>query len=339
MPSSDEIFMRAALREARKGLGRTSPNPAVGCVIVRGGKIIARGWHHAAGQPHAEIEALRQLPSARGCSVYVTLEPCSTHGRTPPCSEALITAGVKRVIYGATDPNPAHRGRAKQLLEAAGIRVTEGVLGAECQELNEGWNHWIATGMPFVIAKCGMSLDGRIDSPPHQRWITSEAARRDAMKRRAQVDAILVGAATVRTDNPRLTLRGVKGRQPLRVVWSRSGELPADCHLLTDEWREFTRVYRGRSLKQVLRDLGKRGVTQVLIEGGGETLGAALDQHLVQRVEIYIAPLLTGGQVSAFGGRGAGSNEQAWVLQHPRYKKLGSDLKICGRIVRNQKQN
>lgn len=339
MPSTDETFMRAALREARRDLGRTSPNPAVGCVIVRAGKIVARGWHRAAGRPHAEIEALRQLPSARGGTVFITLEPCSTHGRTPPCSEALIAAGVTRVVYGATDPNPAHRGRAKQLLEAAGIRVTEGVLADECTELNEGWNHWIVTGMPFVIAKCGMSLDGRIDSPPGQRWITSEAARRDAMKRRAQVDAILVGAATVRTDNPQLTLRGVRGRQPLRVVWSRTGALPANCHLLTDEWREWTRVYCGRSLRQVLRDLGKRGITQILIEGGGETLGTALDQNLIQRVEIYVAPLLTGGQIPAFGGRGASSNEQAWVLQNPRYKKIGPDLKISAQVARFQKKN
>jgi len=339
MPSHDETFMRAALREARKGLGRTSPNPAVGCVIVRGGKIVSRGWHRAAGRPHAEIEALRKLRSARGCEVFITLEPCSTHGRTPPCTEALIAAGVKRVVYGATDPNPAHRGRARALLERAGIRVTEGVLGAECTELNEGWNHWIVTGMPFVIAKCGMTLDGRIDSPPGRRWLTGEAARRDAMRRRAQVDAILVGAGTVRADNPRLTLRGVRGRQPRRVVWSRSGQLPADCHLLTDEWRERTEVTRGRSLRQVLRNLGRQGVVQVLIEGGGETLGAALDGGLVQRVEIYVAPLITGGRVPAFGGRGVGSNAAAWHLQNPRYTKIGPDLKISARLVSLRKKN
>lgn len=332
MTMSDEFFMRQALKEARRGLGQTSPNPAVGCVIVRKGKVAARGWHRAAGKPHAEIEALRQLPSARGCDVFITLEPCSTEGRTPPCTDALIKSGARRVIYGATDPNPRHRGRARRLLTKAGIEVVAGILADECAALNEGWNHWIVTGMPFVIAKCGMSLDGRIDSPPGQRWLTGESSRRDAMKLRARVDAILVGAETVRTDNPHLTLRGIKGRQPLRVVWSRHGNLPPDCHLLTDEWRERTHIYQGKGLRAVLQDLGKRGITQVLIEGGGQTLGAALDQRLIHRVEIYLAPILTGGKIPAFGGRGVGGNVAALGLIDPLYRKIGTDLKISARI-------
>jgi diaminohydroxyphosphoribosylaminopyrimidine deaminase/5-amino-6-(5-phosphoribosylamino)uracil reductase len=211
--AGDEALMRAALAEARKGLGKTGPNPAVGAVISKNGKILSRGWHRGAGKPHAEIEALRNLKNpalARGATFHVTLEPCSTHGRTPPCTEAIIQAGFARVVFGATDPNPKHAGRAKEILEDAGIQTLSGVLGEECTLLNRAWNKWIATGLPFVTAKAGMSLDGRIASPPDRRWITSEAARRDAMRLRAECGAVLVGAETVRTDNPQLTIRGLR---------------------------------------------------------------------------------------------------------------------------------
>ena len=234
----DEKFMRLALREARRGIGSTSPNPAVGAVIVRSGRVIAKGWHKRAGQPHAEVEALRALKNpaaAKGATIYITLEPCCTHGRTPPCTEALIAAGFARVVLGATDPNPAHAGRAVPILKKAGIRVTCGILAAECEALNVAFNKWGATGMPFVIAKAGMSLDGRLSRPPGEgQWLTSALSRADAMHLRASVDAILIGAGTLRTDNPRLTLRGVAGRQPLRVVITRSGRIPNDAHLFTD---------------------------------------------------------------------------------------------------------
>jgi diaminohydroxyphosphoribosylaminopyrimidine deaminase/5-amino-6-(5-phosphoribosylamino)uracil reductase len=334
MAKADDLkFMRAALREAERGLGHTSPNPAVGAVIVRGGKIVARGFHRKAGQPHAEIEALRALKEpelARGATLYVTLEPCSTHGRTPPCVEAILRAGFARVVIGAIDPNPAHAGRGVGLLRAGKVKVTTGVLEAECRALNVAFNKWIVTGMPWVIAKAGMSLDGRLTRPPGEgQWITNPASRADAQQLRARVDAILIGAGTLRADNPRLTVRGVPGaRQPWRVVVTRGGALPADAHLFKDAHRNRTIVYHRQPLRAVLRDLGKRGVTGVLIEGGTRVLGEAFDRRLVDEVQFYVAPVLLGGPAVVVGGRGVGATIEAPQLVDPTYAQVGDDLKI-----------
>lgn len=329
-------MMRLAIREARRGLGKTHPNPAVGAILVRNEKILARGWHRAAGQPHAEIEALKKTSSARGATLYVTLEPCSTHGRTPPCTSAILEAGIARVVYGATDPNPKHAGRAAKILHKAGVEVVSGVLAEECSLLNRAWNKWIATGLPFVTAKAGMSLDGRIASPPGRRWITSNVSRRDAMKLRAECGAILVGAETIRTDNPSLTVRGLQvAQQPLRVVWSRSGRIPNESLILTDAHRDRTLVFKGKSLRAVLRDLGGRGITHVLIEGGGRTLGEAFDKELVDRVVFYIAPVLLGGPIPAVGGLGVADNESRIRLLNPVYKKSGPDIRIEAEIARS----
>jgi len=328
--------MRAAMAEARKGSGLTHPNPAVGAVIVKGSRILARGWHRAAGLPHAEIEALSNLKNraaARGATIFVTLEPCSTHGRTPPCTQALIETGIARVVYGARDPNPLHAGRADALLRAAGIAVTPGVLAADCAALNSAWNKWISTGLPFVIAKAGMSLDGRIGSPPGRRWITSPESRADAMDLRASSGAILVGGGTIRADNPKLTVRGRPGAaQPWRAIWTRTADLPPGSHIFTDRHRARTLVYSGRSLRQVLRDLGRRGVQQVLIEGGGRTLGEAFDRHLVDRIVFYIAPVLLGGPVPAVAGRGAGSIADGYDLENLCYRVTGGDLRVQGDV-------
>lgn len=332
--------MRLALREARRGVGRISPNPAVGAVIVSAkGKLLARGWHRAAGMPHAEIEAARRLARpalARGATLYVTLEPCSTHGRTPPCVEAIIGAGFARVVVGATDPNPAHAGRGLRKLSAAGIEVTAGVLAEEAAALNRGFNKWIVTGFPFVIAKCALSLDGRITRLQSEgQWLTSDRSRADAHRLRARVDAILVGAGTVRADDPSLTVRGVRGAtQPWRVVVTRSGKLPAKARLLTDEHRERTLVYKGRSLAWVLRDLGRRGVTSVLIEGGAQVLGEAFDRRLVDRVQFYIAPLLLGGSKVAIGGRGISTA----LIENAEYRRIGDDLVLAGDVRRPRKR-
>jgi diaminohydroxyphosphoribosylaminopyrimidine deaminase/5-amino-6-(5-phosphoribosylamino)uracil reductase len=334
----DETWMRLALREARRGVGRTSPNPVVGAVIVSArGKLLAKGWHRAAGCPHAEVEAIRRLARpalARGAMLYVTLEPCSTQGRTPPCVDAIIAAGFARVIVAAIDPNPAHAGRGLTTLRAAGVEVAQGVLGAEAAALNRAFNQWIVTGLPLVIAKCALSLDGRITRLPSEGpWLTSERSRADAHRLRAQVDAILIGAGTLRADNPRLTVRGVRGaRQPWRVVLTRSGDLPADAHLFTDEHRERTLVYKKRSLPVVLRDLGARGVTSVLIEGGMQVLGEAFDRRLVDRVRFYIAPLLLGGPKLSIGGRGAASSLAAPVIVYPEYRRIGGDLVLSGDV-------
>ena len=333
---ADEKFMRAALSEARKGIGRTHPNPAVGAVIVKGGKILAKGWHRGAGQPHAEVEAIRAMKGkpAKGATIYVTLEPCSTQGRTPPCTDAIREAGFSRVVYGATDPNPAHAGRAKKLLTRSGIEVINGVLGEECTAINRDWNKWIVTGLPYVTAKAGMTLDGRISSLPGSRWITSEESRADAMKLRARVDAILVGGETVRADNPKLTLRGIKsGLQPWRVVVTKSGRLPSNAHLFTDEFRDRTLVFKNKPLRRVLEELGKRGVVSVMIEGGGRTLGDAFDHGLVDEVQFYYAPILSGGPTPAVGGKGVKDNEQAIRLVDPAYRKIGPDIRLTARVA------
>lgn len=334
----DERFMRAALREARRGLGHTSPNPAVGAVIVRGGRIVARGFHRQAGMPHAEIEALRALKNpafATGATIYVTLEPCSTHGRTPPCVDAIIGAKLARAVIGTVDPNPAHAGRGIELLRSAGIEVVRGVLDSECRELNAAFNKWIVTKLPLVIAKAGMSLDGRLTRPPGEgQWLTSEAARADVHQLRAQVDAILIGAGTLRADNPRLTVRGIPGaRQPWRVVVAGREPLRRDAHVFTDEHRDRTLVYRGKSLRAVLRDLGKKQITSVLIEGGARVFGEAFDRRLVDRVQFYLAPLLCGGPVVVVGGKGAGSTAESLALLDPVYTRIGADLRLTARVA------
>jgi diaminohydroxyphosphoribosylaminopyrimidine deaminase/5-amino-6-(5-phosphoribosylamino)uracil reductase len=308
----DALLMQVALKEAKKGEGKTAPNPLVGAVIARDGEMLSSGYHAKAGSLHAEIEALRHLKcisDACGATLYVTLEPCSTFGKTSPCTKAIIDAGVKRVVYGATDPNPLHQGEAEKILSAAGIEVVTGVLTKECQELNKHWNHRMQTGLPWVIAKYGMSLDGRISSFPGRRWITSEKSRRDAMRLRAQVEAILVGGGTIRDDDPSLTLRGLSKKerpfsQPWRIVWSRSGDIPRSAQVLTDKECSKTIVLTERSLRRALQDLAERGISSVLIEGGGRTLGEAFDNHLVDEVRFYVAPIMIGGPVLAVGGIG-----------------------------------
>jgi diaminohydroxyphosphoribosylaminopyrimidine deaminase/5-amino-6-(5-phosphoribosylamino)uracil reductase len=330
----DERFMRAALNEAKKALGRTSPNPAVGAVLVAGNKIIARGHHRRAGAPHAEMDCLDQLGGKipKGSTLYVTLEPCSTTGRTGPCVEKIVRYGVQTVVVGTIDPNPLHQGRGITFLKNAGIKVRSGILADECASLNEAFNKWIVSGRPFVIAKCGMSLDGRLVRPQDEpRWITDTAARRHAQTLRSQVDAILVGAETVRVDDPWLTVRGVRRpKQPLRVVITRSGNLPRNARIFTDRFAKQTLVYRGKSLEFVLRDLGQKNITSMLIEGGGDVLGQALDQHIIDKVQIYLGPILTGGRVVAFSGRGAARTETAARLTGVWYQEVGQNICIIG---------
>jgi diaminohydroxyphosphoribosylaminopyrimidine deaminase / 5-amino-6-(5-phosphoribosylamino)uracil reductase len=335
MPA-DEEFMREAIREARRGAGATHPNPAVGAVIVSGQTIVAKGWHRAAGSPHAEIEALKRARQrARGATLYITLEPCSTQGRTPPCTRAIIEAGLGRVVFGATDPNRKHSGRAAALLSRAGIEVHGGVLAGPCAALNREWNKWIATGMPYVIAKAAMTLDGRINSSPESRWITGEASRRDAMKLRSRVQAILVGGGTVRVDDPQLTVRGIShSSQPLRVVWTKSGQLPASARIFTDEYRDRTIVLTGISLGSALRELGSREIASVLIEGGGRVLGEAFDASLVDEVCFYMAPILVGGAIPATSGRGVRDNEHAVRLSSVQFKRIGSEVRLTATVLR-----
>jgi len=330
----DKQFMRAALREARKTLGQTSPNPAVGAVLVIDDRIVANGHHREAGLDHAEIECLRNFGAAvpARATLYVTLEPCSTAGRTAPCTDAILKAGVRSVAIGAIDVNPRHSGKGVMQLRNAGVKVRQGVLADECARLNEAFNKWIVTGQPFVIAKCGMSLDGRLTRPVEEpRWITGPSARRHARELRAHVDAVLVGAETLRADNPRLTVRGARrARQPWRVVLTRSGKLPRRARLFSDHLAARTLIYKSKSLADVVKDLGKRGITSVLIEGGGDVLGQALDARLIDKVQLYVGPILAGGPVIAFPGRGADTTPNALRLRNVSYRRIGQSVCITG---------
>jgi diaminohydroxyphosphoribosylaminopyrimidine deaminase/5-amino-6-(5-phosphoribosylamino)uracil reductase len=328
----DEEFMRAALNEAKKALGQTSPNPAVGAVLVVGNRIVAKGHHRGAGRDHAEVECLRNFaaPVPARAALYVTLEPCSTEGRTAPCTNAILQARVRNVVVGAIDVNPRHSGNGIVQLRNAGVSVREGVLADDCAQINEAFNKWIVTGRPFVIAKCGMSLDGRLTRPAGEsRWITGGSARRHAHQLRPEVDAILVGAETVRVDNPRLTVRGVRGaRQPWRVVLTRSEKLPQHAHLFSDRFSSRTLIYQHKTLASVLKNLGDRNVTSVLIEGGGEVLGQALDARLIDKLQLYLGPILTGGSVIAFPGRGAEKAVNALRLRRVSYRQIGQSVCI-----------
>jgi diaminohydroxyphosphoribosylaminopyrimidine deaminase/5-amino-6-(5-phosphoribosylamino)uracil reductase len=328
----DEKFMRAALKEAKKGLGQTSPNPMVGAVLVVGDQIVSRGHHRGAGRAHAEVDCLRDFGATlpAGATLYVTLEPCSTEGRTAPCTNAILQAGIKNVVVGAIDVNPRHSGRGIVQLRSSGVSVREGVLADDCARINEAFNKWIVTERPFVIAKCGMSLDGRLTRPPGEsRWITGRSARLHAQQLRAGVDAVLVGANTVRTDNPRLTVRSIRGaQQPRRVVLTSSGRLSRRAYLFSDQFSSRTLIYQRQSLAAVLENLGKRGVMSVLIEGGGDVLGQAIDARLIDRLQLYLGPILTGGPVVAFPGRGAETAAKALRLRNVSYRQSGQSICI-----------
>ncbi len=338
----DENFMRQALAEALKSVGRTSPNPAVGAVIVRGEEVIARGHHRAAGEPHAEIEALRAVPQTetgaqRGAEMFVTLEPCSTTGRTGACTSALIEAGLKRVVIGTIDPNPAHAGAGVEILRNAGIEVDTGVLEPECRELNAAFHKWIVSGRPLVIAKAAITLDGHLTRRRGEgRWITSPEARDHAHRTlRARVDAILIGANTLRQDDPALTVRlpgdhNPPSRQPRRIILTRSGELPETARVFTDQYQALTEVYRNRPLGDVLADLGARQMTSVLLEGGAQVLTEAFRDDLVDRVQFYIAPILAGQFPLGDQPIVVGDLPASLEIEAPQWQQIGRDVCLTG---------
>lgn len=338
--SEDERFMHEALAEGPKGLGTTSPNPPVGAVVVRDGEVIGRGWHERAGEAHAERRAFADaikhhgVGAARGATLYVTLEPCSTHGRTPPCTDAILEAGIARVVVSATDPNPAHAGAGLDLLRAAGVEVTTGVLEKEGRDLIRFFACHITTGRPWVIAKTAATLDGRTTLPEGMgQWISNEAAREDVQSWRRQCDAILVGGETFRRDNPALTLRGKWGEgrpQPWRVVLSASGDLPRTHRLFTDENRDRTLVHTGLTFAQSLDRLGELGVCAVMLESGGRLLARALEEGLVDEAILYFAPLLGGGKSRLFPLDGLVAR-----IEDPEYLAIGDNLRVRGRIAKS----
>jgi diaminohydroxyphosphoribosylaminopyrimidine deaminase/5-amino-6-(5-phosphoribosylamino)uracil reductase len=334
MPS-DVSFLRRALELARLGSGLTLPNPRVGAVLVRRGKIIGEGFHLRAGTPHAEVHAVADAKKrghrVEGATLYVTLEPCSTQGRTPPCTGLILREKIARVVYAATDPNPAHAGAAQRLLKRAGVEVSHGLLAKEAAELNRDFNWYIMKRRPWVVAKIALSLDGRITTPPSDdRWLTSPAARQAAHELRWESDAILIGAETARADNPKLTVRlpGRKGKlQPWRVVMTRTGRLPKTLHLFSDAHKDRTLVFRGPPLKTVLTELGRREVAHVLIEGGGQILTEAFRQKLVNEVAFFIAPAAMGTATRALKKLGAPVR-----LRDVRYESVGPDL-LCRALL------
>ncbi len=264
--ATDLPYLRLALRLARRAYGLTSPNPLVGAVLVKRSRVIGQGWHHRAGESHAEIEALRDATrrglSPTGATLYVTLEPCCTHGRTPPCTDAIIAAGIKRVVAAATDPNPAHAGRGFEVLRGAGIEVVHDLLASEATRLNEAFNHWIVHRTPFVTVKAAMTLDGKIATASGEsKWITGEQSRAHAMQLRLGADAVLVGVNTVRADDPSLTVRGqksgVRSQEPevrsqkvlkpvRRLVLDSRARTPLTAKLVSDEFAGLTTIFVGK---------------------------------------------------------------------------------------------
>lgn len=337
----DVAWMRRALALAHKGLGLTSPNPCVGAILVKNNREIGSSFHPKAGASHAEVlaiaDAKKRKKNIYGSTLYVTLEPCSTFGKTPPCVDAIIPSGIVRVVVGATDPNPKHAGRAFQQLRKHGIQVTPGVLAEECAHLNRAFNHWITTGQPWVIAKIAMSLDGRIS--PHPRYgsrrITSSAAIRRAHLYRLMSDAIIVGAETVRKDNPRLTVRlgklSQKKIQPWRVIVTRTGRIPLNAHLLKDNHRNRTLTFRNQSISKILKTLGKKEVTCVLLEGGGKLLASAFEANLVHEIAFFIAPKLIGGKTFALSTQ-AFFGTKGHAIKNFSCEKIGSDLLLQGYV-------
>ena len=341
---TDADWMHLALEEARKGLGRTAPNPPVGAVLVKDGKLLGKGWHRAAGQPHAEREALaaaREQHGAdaiQGSTIYITLEPCSTTGRTPPCTEGLIEAGIERVVYSCVDANGDHAGRSDDLLKAAGVEVENGVLADEVEPLLHPFFKVQKTGLPWVIWKTAMSLDGRLTRPPGEgQWLTGEEARADVQVLRSQVDAILTSGETVRRDKPALTIRApelLEGRpQPWRVVFSRDeATLPRDAALFTDDHCERTLIRSREDLEGSLRRLAKeQGVLSCMTEAGGVFSAALLEAGLVDEVVVYLAPLICGGPHPAMAGAGL---PESLKLLDPEYLQLGEDVRLRARIGR-----
>lgn len=362
MPDTDLHYMKRALRLARKGRGKTSPNPMVGAVVVKNGAVVGEGIHPGPGAPHAEVIALEQAGRrAKGATLYTNLEPCChTEKRTPPCIDAILKSGVRRVVVAMSDPNPLVSGRGLDLLRKAGVAVTEGVLREEAERLNEVFIKYITTQRPFVTLKVAMTLDGRIATAEgSSRWITGEAARLEVHRLRSEVDAVLVGIGTVLADDPMLTARRPGMRNPIRIVIDPHLKTPLKARLVASVSEAPTLLIttasassekirkleksgvqvallphsKGKiSFEALFERLGKSGVTSVLIEGGGRVNGTALRAGVVDKVVFYVAPkLLCGDDArSAVAGQAIPILDEALLLDDIRIRKRGGDLRIEG---------
>ncbi len=358
---TDIDYMKLALNLAKRAEGRTSPNPLVGAVIVKSDQIIGKGYHHYAGGAHAEINALNEAGiEAKGADLYVNLEPCSHYGKTPPCSQAIIAAGIKRVIIGMKDPNPIVAGRGIKILKEAGIEVEIGVLEEECKRLNEVFIKYITIERPFVILKNALTLDGKIATKSgDSRWISGEESRLLVHKLRDKVDGILVGIGTVLADNPRLTTRlPDDGRDATRIILDSKLRIPLDANLVVEDSSASTIIIttsKGNNdkkerlqelgvevieigaeinLEDVLKELGKREFSSLLVEGGSRINTAFLEGGLVDKVYYFIAPKIIGGEdaIQAVAGRGVERVKDGIKIIDKEVKMLGEDILLVGYV-------
>lgn len=354
---NDKQFMKQAIDLAAAAKGLTSPNPTVGAVIVQDSEVVGYGAHTQAGGPHAEVLAIEMAgEQTNGATLYVTLEPCSHYGKTPPCVEQIIRAGIKCVHVSMQDPNPLVSGKGIELLREAKIDVLTGLYEKEARLLNEDWVKYITLGLPFITVKTAMSLDGKIATRTgNSKWITAEVSRENVHRLRHENDAIMVGAGTVIADDPSLTTRGVEaGRNPLRIIIDANLDIPLTAKVISDNKAEtwiFTnldlatekaqellelgvKVYaiQPDRLIEVFKLLGEHEITSVLIEGGSELIGSLFDQRLIDKYITFIAPKLIGGRdaITSIGGIGIANMSEAVTINEIKYDKVGEDICISG---------
>jgi diaminohydroxyphosphoribosylaminopyrimidine deaminase/5-amino-6-(5-phosphoribosylamino)uracil reductase len=356
----DQQWMKRALRLAEKGRGRTSPNPMVGAILVKDGKVVGEGYHAKTGEAHAEIIALQQArEEARGAILYLNLEPCTHYGKTPPCAPQVIEAGVKRVVIGMEDPNPLVKGKGIEILRKAGLDVAVGILEKECRRVNEAFCKYILKKEPFVILKVAATLDGKMATRNgDSKWISGEASRRFVHKLRDQVDGVMVGIGTVLKDDPLLTARIRGGRDPYRIVLDSRLKVPEEAKVIgtspskaiiattelapKDKIEKFEKrgvqvlvldSKEGRvNLKSCLSKLGEIGMMNLLVEGGSQVNGSFLDEGLIDKLLLFLSPRLIGDHqaLGIFGGRGVFILPKAIVLKEIKTKRLGEDILLEG---------
>ena len=329
----DEFYMARALELVRNALGETAPNPLVGAVVVKDGVILGEGWHHRAGEPHAEPLAIANAGDCRGATLYVTLEPCCTTGRTPPCTKRIIEAGIKRVVFGVQDANPKHVGAAVKILSDAGIQVTDGCLQEQCRRINQDFFWWIQRKRPFVTLKMAMTLDGKIATAQGEsRWISGPEAQAFVQELRRRAGGVMVGGETVRKDNSSLLIHDPTAtRQPRRIVWT-SRPLPPDAQMLHDGGPapELAKPQSQEEWLTFLRQLGEQNILHLLLEGGGELASSALHAGIVNQLHFFVAPKILGGRGSrpVVGGDNPLSLTEAIPLAQMETQSIGNDLLI-----------
>ncbi len=358
----DKLYMREAIKEAERGFGFTNPNPLVGAVIVKDGRIVSRGYHERYGELHAERNAIKKATEdLKGADMYVTLEPCSHYGKQPPCTQAIVEAGIKRVYIGSRDPNPKVSGKGVEFLKKHGIEVFEDILKDECDKINEIFFHYITTKMPYVIMKLAMTADGKIATKTgHSKWITNSMSRENSHLTRKRVSAIMVGINTVLDDDPMLNCRCDSPKNPIRVVCDSKLRIPLECNLIrtaneiptlvatVSDDKEKIDVLRNHGvdvivtggdkvdIKKLMVDLGKRGIDSILVEGGSTLHWSMLNEDLVDELHLYIAPKIIGGKEakSAVGGAGLESLCDAFMFNSPQIQIFGDDVLITYKKVR-----